>query len=77
MFMRVLLSDQNRSIAPASGASWWMLTAPVCTLTTAAASVALPSFWNANHMITAPPTINALPWIRSAQAQALRPPAVT
>ncbi len=28
-------------------------------------------------MITTPPRINALPWIRSAHAHAFRPPAVT
>jgi hypothetical protein len=54
-----------------------MATAPVCVLTTAAASEAAPSFWKAKNMMTPPPTIKALPWIKSAQAHAFNPPAVT
>ena len=43
----------------------------------ATGSVVRPSFWKAKYMMTPPPRIRALPWIRSAQAQAFRPPAVT
>jgi len=51
--------------------------APVWISTTAEASVTTPSLWKAKNMMTAPPRIRALPWMRSAQAQALRPPATT
>ncbi len=77
MFSLGPLTSMKRCSTPASGASARTATAPVRVLTTVAASVAAPSFPMANQAMRAPPRISALPWIRSAQAQAFSPPAVT
>ena len=74
--MRGRLSSRNRSTAPEPGVKAVTVTAPVATsATTRVPASRTPSLSKANHMMTPPPTISALPWIRSAQAQAFRPPA--